>query len=220
MNNLSKSGKANKKTRKSVSSRESTYESTTCNAVLLTESTIGDDKEIKEEAKDALGQALQEEDLYAEDVNKYGRFLAGLAAEVRAVKDELASLKDEIASLKDETASHKDEIASHKDEISQYPKQHDDEITQLKDRVYNLEVSSKKYMQLRNRYISTFKRDKLCTSNSTDHAIIRNRSQVTHVPNAITDAALYTSLNQRSDTVTFEKLYGLDPAQVSRMSEC
>lgn len=220
MNNLSKSGKANKKTRKSVSSRESTYESTTCNAVLLTESTIGDDKEIKGEAKDALGQALQEEDLYVEDVRGkhfVGRFLARRAAEVRAVKDELASLKDEIASLEDEISQY---LKKHDDEISQYLKQHDDEITQLKDRVYNLEVSSKKYMQLRNRYISTFKRDKLCTSTSTDHAIIRNGSQVTHVPNAITDAALYTSLNQRSDTVTFEKLYGLDPAQVSRMSEC
>ncbi|PUU77492.1 hypothetical protein B9Z19DRAFT_1128236 [Tuber borchii] len=271
--NPSKSGKASRKTQKSASSRENKYESTTCDAVLRTELKIGDNEEMKEEAKDALGQELQEKDFYNKALRgehfvggHCNHFLDGLAAEVWAVKIEMALYKDEISQClkkhEDELASHKEEFASQKDEFSRRLKKHEDEIasqkeeivsqkdefsrhlrkhedeiasqnekiashkeeiasqkaevTRLRKDVYRLQVSSTKYMQLRDRYISTFKRDKLGPSNRTGKKIIKKGNNVfSHGPNAITDAALYTLLNQRSDIDPFEKLYGLNPAQVS-----
>ncbi|PUU77493.1 hypothetical protein B9Z19DRAFT_1193987 [Tuber borchii] len=238
--NPSKSGKANDKAQKPVSSRENKYESTTCNAVLFTKFKIEDDKKRKEEAQDAFEKALRDDTLYDKDVsgklvvgNQDGLFLAELAAEVQSVKYEIASQKDEFSRRlrkhEDEIASHKEEIASQKDEFSRRLRKHEDEIashkeeivshkkeaTRLGKDVIRLQVSSTKYMQLRNRYISTFKRDKLGLSNGTDKKIIKKGNDIAHGPNVITDAALYTSLNQRSDKDTFEKLYGLNPSLVS-----
>jgi len=230
MENPSKSGKANRKTQKSVSSRENTYERTTCDAVLLAESKIGDDREMKEEAEDALEHVLREEALYVEDVrgelfigNHRGLDLARVSAEVRAVKDEIASQNEELSRqnknyedmLSRQNKKHEDVLSQYEDKLSRYDKL----VTQLRTQAYYFEVSSSKYMELRNRYISTFKRDKLGLSNCTDNKIIKKGNESAHGPNAILDAALYTVLKRRSDTETFETLYGLNPSLVSGLRE-
>jgi len=72
---------------------------------------------------------------------------------------------------------------------------------------------------MRNQFISTFKRDKLHTTSPLDYLIIWEGSLATHGSDAILDAALNTSLKQRSNIDIFEKLYGLTPAQVSEIGE-
>ena len=216
MKNPGKSEKADKKTQKSVSSRKNKYESMTCRAVLSARSKVGEDEEMKEDAKDALGQALREEDLYVKDVrgelfvgNRGGLCLARTFAEVQAIKNELSR----------QNKKHEDEMALQKEELSRQNKKHEDKNTRLTTKVLSLAVSSKDHMQVRNRFISTFKRDKLKTANPSDYEIIWEGNLAAHGGDAILDAALYISLNKRSDIDTFEKLYGLTPVQVSRISE-
>jgi len=222
MKNPGKNAKVNTDTQKSVSLWENKYESTTCDAVLLTKSKIGDDEETKEEAKDALEKALRDEDLYIENVrgelfigNHGGLDLARVSAEVRAVKDEIASRRDEFL---EKLTTQKDEflekLTSQKDQLSQ----HEHEITQLRNQVLGLTGLPGNYMLVRDRFISTFKR-KLQTADATDHDIIKEGNMAAHGGHAIIDATLYTSLNKRSDIKIFKMLYGLEPSQVSGLGE-
>ena len=204
MKNPGKNAKVNTETQKSLSLWEDEYEGTTCDAVLHTKSKIGNDQAIKEGAKDALGMALQIEDLSIENVrgelfvgNHGGLNLARVSAEVQAVKDEIASQKDEF--------------------LKKLSRQEED-IIQLTNKVLGLTGLSKEYMQVRDRFISTFKR-KLKTADPTDYTIIKEGNIAAHDGHAIVDASLYTSLKKRTDTDTFKKLYGLEPMQVSGLSD-
>ncbi|KAA8902718.1 hypothetical protein FN846DRAFT_1022449 [Sphaerosporella brunnea] len=135
---------------------------------------------MKQAAKDALGQALQEE-LHVEDVrgelfvgNRRGLSLAG---RLRVLEQQVA----EIPSLKIKTAS-------------------------LEDRVSNLTSSLDAYEFLRNRFISTFKRDKLASATEADTRLIAAGNASAHGGDAVVDALLYTGTGGRRDFKAFEKL--------------
>ena len=200
MKNPGKNAKVNTETQKSLSLWEDEYEGTTCDAVLHTKSKIGNDQAIKEGAKDALGKALQIEDLSIENVrgelfvgNHGGLNLARVSAEVRAVKDEIASQKDEF--LK--------KLSRQEDEFLKKLSRQEEDIIQLTNKVLGLTGLSKEYMQVRDRFISTFKR-KLKTADPTDYTIIKEGNIAAHDGHAIVDASLYTSLKKRTDTDTFK----------------
>jgi len=175
-----------------------------------------------EDAKLKLERALRDEDLYFQDMrdepfvgNHGGLNLAKLALDVQAVKDELASQKkkhlhqEKILKRHEEKHLHQEKIL----------KRHEKEISRQKKQLSHLTVSSKEYMQVRNLFISVFKRDKLHTIESSDLKIITDGNIAADNGDAFADAALYTSLNQRSDRDTFVTLYGLRPELVSRMSK-
>jgi len=187
---------------------ENNNESTTCNAVLLTKSKIGDEKDMIEDAKLKLERALRDDDLYFQDMrgesfvgNHGGLNLAELAVDVRAVKDELTTQKKKHL--------HQEKIL----------KKHEEEISRQKKQLSHLAVSSKEYMQVRNRFISVFKHDKLQIKENSDDKIITDGNIAAHKGDAFADATLYTSLNKRFDRDTFETLYGLNPKLVSSMSK-
>jgi len=99
-------------------------EHTKCDAILVARSELGDDEGMKEDAKDALAQALKEE-LQVEDVrgklfvgNRRGLNLAGFPARVLALEEEVTSLEVEVTSLEVEVTSLKVESTSHKIKIA------------------------------------------------------------------------------------------------------
>ncbi|KAA8895182.1 hypothetical protein FN846DRAFT_912061 [Sphaerosporella brunnea] len=193
-----KNVKVNKGNRSLLSPAE---DSTTCDAILVTRSELGDEEEMKKDAKDAFGQALQEaemaltgeEELHVQDVrgelfvgNRRGLSLAGLPERVRVFEQQVASLEVKNA-----------------------------EIPSLK---IKSDVSLDAYKLLRNRFISTFKRDKLASATEADRRIIGEGNAWAHGGDAVVDALLYTGTGGRRDFKAFEKLYGFPPETVQRIS--
>ncbi|KAA8893538.1 hypothetical protein FN846DRAFT_751931, partial [Sphaerosporella brunnea] len=124
--------------------------------------------------------------------NRRGLSLAGLPERVRVLEQQVASLEvknAEIPSLKIRTAS-------------------------LEDRVSDLTSSLDAYKLLRNRFISTFKRDKLASATEADTRIIAAGNTWAHGGDAVVDALLYTGTGGRRDVTAFEKLYGMSPGAV------
>ncbi|CUS09928.1 unnamed protein product [Tuber aestivum] len=87
------------------------------------------------------------------------------------------------------------------------------EITELRKKLLTLTVSSREYKLVRNRFISTFKCDKLNIEASSDTQILQEGNVTAIGGDAVIDATLYKS-GVRRDPSTFENLYGLDPLRI------
>ncbi|PUU74678.1 hypothetical protein B9Z19DRAFT_901143, partial [Tuber borchii] len=74
------------------------------------------------------------------------------------------------------------------------------------------------YKLVRNRFISTFKRDKLGLVTKEDRRIIAKGNSQAHGGDAVADARLYEGTARRSDPGDFQKLYGLPPTVVSNLT--
>ncbi|KAG0137738.1 hypothetical protein HOY82DRAFT_473006, partial [Tuber indicum] len=72
---------------------------------------------------------------------------------------------------------------------------------------------------LRNRFISTFKRDVLKCGTAQDKTLISEGNEFAHGWDARADARLYSGANCRRDVNAFERLYGLSPETVERIAE-
>ncbi|OJD10188.1 hypothetical protein AJ78_08695 [Emergomyces pasteurianus Ep9510] len=78
-------------------------------------------------------------------------------------------------------------------------------------RISDLEESVPELKDVRNRFISTFKRDILLNDTETDRAIIRTGNRSVHGGNCKRDAELYKAPSLRRDFDIYIKLYGLHP---------
>ena len=78
----------------------------------------------------------------------------------------------------------------------------------LQDELRAMKLSSSAYLEVRNRFISTFKRDKLQNANKQDLATIRRSNIGIHSGDALLDAVAYQK-RLRRDTETYEELYGM-----------
>ncbi|RPA92491.1 hypothetical protein L873DRAFT_1709754 [Choiromyces venosus 120613-1] len=170
-----------------------------CDAILVTQSKVSSEEETKRDAKDAFGQALEEEELEVKMVmgelyvgNPRGLGLAGVQERLR-VLEEKDILKDtKIDSL-------------------------EKNVTELNNRVSTLTLAGQDYRRVRNRFISTFKRDKLDDVTQSDLDTIREGNITVHGGDAAVDALLYEGVEGRYDTYTFEELYGMHPADVKKI---
>ncbi|RPA97468.1 hypothetical protein L873DRAFT_1836374 [Choiromyces venosus 120613-1] len=176
-----------------------------CEVLLAAKSVVGDDEHMKSEAKISLSRALEEDQLYIEPVNSdlfvansRGLRFAGLPARVSTQENKISSLNDELAKLKAESAS-------------------------LQGRVTSLPGSLHAYRLLRNRFISTYKRDKLASATQADRRIIGDGNAWAHGGDALVDAMLYTARDDPQyfvmlrDFSVFETLYAFHPQTVLRM---
>ncbi|RPA91662.1 hypothetical protein L873DRAFT_1713016 [Choiromyces venosus 120613-1] len=171
-----------------------------CDAILVTQSKVSSEEETKRDAKDAFGQALAEEELDVKMVmgelyvgNPHGPGLAGLTTEVASLKGEVNSLEGEVKDLKGE-------------------------VNELRDHVSTLRLAGQEYRRVRNRFISTFKRDKLDDMTQSDLDIIREGNITAHGGDAAVDALLYEGVEGRQDTYAFEELYGMHPSDVKKIT--
>ncbi|KAA8908829.1 hypothetical protein FN846DRAFT_944352 [Sphaerosporella brunnea] len=155
---------------------------------------------MKQDAKDALGQALQEEELHVEDVR--GELFVGNRRGLS-----FANYKVDQADLRARVDAQDKKIASQDIKIASL----DIKIASLEDRVSSLTRSLDAYKLLRSCFISTFKRDKLANATEADRRIIAEGNGWAHGGDAVVDALLYTGTGGRRDFKAFEKLYGLPP---------
>ena len=187
------------KDRKLLSPTESlSQDDTICDAILVDRSEI--EEEMERDAKGALEQALQEEGLHVGDVrgelfvgNRCGLSIATRLCTLERQVDEIPSLKNRVSSLEVKNAS-------------------------LEDRVSSLTSSLDAYKLQRNRFISTFKRDKLGNETDRDRRIIGAGDPLVHGGDAVVDAQLY-QCRERRDFNSFKKLYGIFPMNIPMISE-
>jgi hypothetical protein len=100
---------------------------TKCDATLVARSEIRGKEEMKRDAKDALGQALEQEELHVEDVrgelfvgNRRGLNLAGLPKRVHALEDRISSLETKNVSLENKNVSLEDRMRSVTSSLNAY----------------------------------------------------------------------------------------------------
>ncbi|KAA8893635.1 hypothetical protein FN846DRAFT_923541 [Sphaerosporella brunnea] len=190
--------KVNKGNRSLPPPAEDDY-STECDAILVTRSELGEEEEMKQDAKDAPGQALQEEELHVEDVR--GELFVGNRRGLS-----FANYKVDQADLRARVDAQDKKIASQ-----------DIKIGSLEDRVGSLTSSLDAYKLLRHRFISAFKRDKLASATEADKRIIGAGNAWARGGDAVVDALLYTGTGGRTDVKAFQKLYGMSPGDVQML---
>jgi len=95
-------------------------------------------------------------------------------------------------------------------------------LDSIQESVSRMTASMGAYRALRNRFLSTFKRDKLGTATKFDLSIIAGGKPIRGGGDAATDVMLYEGTRGRRDFITFRKLYGLLPETVRkiRKSSC
>lgn len=89
----------------------------------------------------------------------------------------------------------------------------------LQNQVHDLQKSVDGFRDLRNRFISNFKRDKLRNITDTDIQRIISGNQCAHSGNCKRDAELYEPPNARRDFDVYVALYGLNPFIVRSISK-
>ncbi|PUU79212.1 hypothetical protein B9Z19DRAFT_911862, partial [Tuber borchii] len=85
---------------------------------------------------------------------------------------------------------------------------------ELEEEVGDLASSSVGYKQLRHRFLSTFKRDKLGIITDRDQDYIGGGNVSAHGGDAVVDSQLYKGIGSRDDFATFKRLYGFPPQVV------
>jgi len=177
---------------------------TECDVVLAARVDIGGEEEMRQSGKDALQQELVTQELEVEEAagklvvgNRRGLSLAGRLAALEmknTVQDVInASLQEEVAALKTD-------------------------ITSLHGQVAGLTASVEAYKAVRNRFISSYKRDVLKSDTDCDSRIIASGNLSVHGGDAVADALLYEH-GARSDYHVYKKLYGIDPWVIGEISE-
>jgi len=176
-------------------------EDSKCDAILATRSGVGSLVAMKENAKEAPGKVLQEEELDVREVRdevyvgySRGLGLAGVNHEITSLKGKVGLLESSVKELMDQGNSLRDQVAV-------------------------LTLASQEYRRVRHRFISTFKRDKLRNAMPFDFAIIEEGNTVAHGGDARVDALLYNCTEGRRDVTVFQMLYGIHPADVRNISK-
>jgi len=185
---------------------------TLCDVILVSKTAIGNREDMKAEGKRSLHQALEMNDLCVKDdeselfvANPPGLAYGRLPAHLEEVERKMEAKEKSL------------------DTITKELKSRQDENIVLQTSVHKLTQSLALYRLSRQRFISTFKRDKLGTSSITraDREIIDNGNNLVHGGDANTDAFLYTGtiVGVRRDTSAFTQLYRLRPEIVETLGK-
>ncbi|KAG0124342.1 hypothetical protein HOY82DRAFT_673545 [Tuber indicum] len=189
----------NHKKSKQISTKED--EGPLCDAILVTQSMVGDDEDMRMEAKEAFEKELEKEELEVESVrgevyagNRRGLELAGIKAKLGAHESEIKELKGQVKDLKND-------------------------VKELTTRVSTLSLAAQDYHRVRLRCLCTWKRDNLPEEmEDSDYDIIRDGSLIAHGGDAAVDSLFYEGIAGRKDTYVFQQLYGLHPADVRKIT--
>jgi len=179
-----------------------------CDAILAAKVTVGDEEDMTMEAMGVLGQALEGDELSVEGEDRemmVGNILGRTYGRLPPVVEQLTKEKEalEQSAAADATLIEKQEC----------------QIEDLQAQVRHLTDALGLYRLSRQRYISTFKRDKMKDTNPVDRELIREGSEAVHGGDAHTDAGLYAGVGGRADVTAFQTLYGFLPETVSGFSK-
>jgi len=137
---------------------------------------------------------------------------AKLTTQDNKIASQKASQDSELASLRSKIASQDATILTQKPVLELTD--HSQEA-----RLRSLIESVESYRRIRNRFLSTFKRDYLHRGSKADHQLIIAGHKPAHGGDATVDASLYIGPGARSDFAVFKRLYGLTPQAVQGISE-
>ena len=166
-----------------------------CEAILATWMELGDDEGMQSAAKDALGEALE------------GTVRRGCRWETLCWQSPKSRIRGFLgAHPRTRRAGAGHPCAPGSDVVFEV------EVGSLGERVSSLTTSLDAYKLLRNRFISTFKRDKLGTAGGNAWA---------HGGDAVVDAMLYRGQgpHSRRDLLAYKRLYGFYPLVVLGISQ-
>jgi hypothetical protein len=202
---LKRLGKHAKSAAASASHDEEPESDTECDAVLATKIDIGGEEEMRQSGKDALQQELVTRELDVEEAG--GKLMVGNRRGL-SLAGRLAVLENTVVELKTKSAEQDATIAAQ-----------DARNASLEGQVAGLTASVDAYKSVRNRFISTYKRDVLQNDTAADRLIIAAGNVSAHGGDAVIDALLYKQ-GARSDYSVYKKLYGVNPGTVEFISEC
>ncbi|RPA88926.1 hypothetical protein L873DRAFT_1784662 [Choiromyces venosus 120613-1] len=182
-------------------------------AILVARSPIGTVGSLVHDARKTLTDAVKVDKLHVKKVKK--EMLVGNSRRLDLANlshPELTALKGKMAAQNAELdLGLKGKMAAHKAELDLVD-------SRQEERLRYLLRSDDCYKLVRNRYLSTFKRDDLGTHTKTDQEIIENGNLTAHWGDAIDDSSLYTQPNGRTDVEVFQRLYGVLPENMERNS--
>ncbi|KAG0641276.1 hypothetical protein HOY80DRAFT_902576 [Tuber brumale] len=168
-----------------------------CDAILVTESMVGDDEDMKTEAKEAFEKELEKEELEVDHVRGEVYFGNRRGLDLSSMKAKLDSHERKVSLLETQA------------------KGLENDAKDLRARVATLSLATQDYKLVRHRFISTFKRIKLPDQmEAWDYAIIQDGNLIAHGGDAAVDALLYEGISGRKDIYAFQQLYGLHPSDV------
>ncbi|PUU73404.1 peptidase family M49-domain-containing protein [Tuber borchii] len=189
-------------------------------AILMAKSSIGTMESLKHDAKQSLANALKVEELHVKKVNdsvfvgnQRGLDIAGLA---QRLDKKVAELEEQIKTQKGELESAKGKFDLAKAEFDLADSRHEERLRYLL-------RSDDSYQTVRDGFLSVYKRDYLGTDTKRDREIIAQRNTTVHWGDAHRDAVRYTSSTGtqpplRTDPEVFEKLYGLLPEKMDKIT--
>jgi hypothetical protein len=175
------------------------------------------DDENKNSARVILEQAARSD--HFREANYNGSIFVGNNQGLSIARDQ-STLQTEVLSLKRELREFKDQSAKNLDQnVSNLRRQ--ELLNQLLyERITGLESSTVPVTDIRNRFLSVYKRDNIGREFLTenDRKCIETGNQTAHGGNARMDSSLYHSQSGkppiRTDIETFVKLYGVHPGIV------
>jgi len=182
-------------------------QSSVFDAILITKSPMRTMETLVHDARKSLTDAVKVDELHIKKVEDSDEMLVGnwrgldLANLSRRLDTEVAALKKNMANMAEEKAKL------------------DLTVQSQEERLRYLLRSDDCYKEVRNRYLSTFKRDSLKTHTTTDQEIINSGNLTAHWGDAVVDASLYTEPNGRTDIEVFRSLYGILPDKMEKIGE-
>ena len=126
--------------------------------------------------------------------------------------EERECLLSTLAIEKKKTAAH---LATHDTKI----KNLENQVQQMSNQMQHMSHASNGYLKVRQRFLSTYRRDVLGDVSETTAAVIRAGNRAAHDGDAVCDAGLYETQVRRDESI-FIKLYGMRAAQVTSLSNC
>jgi len=175
-------------------------------AILVARSPIRTMESLVHDARKTLTDAVKVDELHIKKVEDSDEMLVGnfhgldLANLSHRLDTEVVALKENMVKMTKEKAKLDITVRSQ-----------EERLRSQEERLRYLLRSDDCYKEVRNRYLSMFKRDSLKTHTTTDQEIINSSNLTTHWGDAVVDASLYTEPNGRTDIEVFRSLYGILP---------
>ncbi|PUU81996.1 hypothetical protein B9Z19DRAFT_1075948 [Tuber borchii] len=166
-----------------------------CQAIVVAEAEMGDDKHIIRSAKRNLSAILDNDELSVDRStptltvgNSHGHAWAMLHQQVESYRSETSSLREEVGMLKITVAS-------------------------LEGQVTSLTLSVKAYGLIRHRFLVNYKQKQMGIVDDADKKYVLDGNSIAHGGDVKADAELYkdVTLHRRQDFPVFESLYGCIP---------
>ena len=185
------------------------------NSIIVNPIEYQDDDGMVTEARVALRTASENDEIQPESIrgsifvgNQEGLRFAEQYSKTEAIEQELLALKESFRAAEEKRDAEREKRDAERDNLMNLV----DNLTNL---VEMLQQGNTTLMEMRNRFISTFKRDKTTSQlDLLDRGWISSGNVIAHAGSSKFDSTLYNNKG-RQDIGVYKQLYGLHPAIVA-----